>query len=364
MKLARIIGVLETAAPRGLQESWDNSGLQIGLPEGGNAEITGILLCIDVTEEIIYEAIARGCNLVISHHPLIFKGFKQLTGANPPQRAAIAAIKKGVAVYSAHTSLDSAHNGVSWEMARRLGLKVISPLVPTEQSMVKITVTAPRRYYEDVAMLLSMEENSNLVSFQVESSDLKEEKTNINDVPSFFIAHEPLTRVEITTVKHEATRKLSLLENSDFFSKITVNTQALADLSTENGLGVVAIAEQPFSASTLRKAMKDAFKLDGFRSNLAANQDDITIRKIALCGGAGGEFIRNAIATGAQAYITADIRYHDFCDHRNDILLFDIGHFESENCAKDIIYRLITENFPNFAVYYSETETNPVKYYN
>lgn len=265
MNIDLIINAIESAAPRRFQEAWDNSGLQVSLPKG-QTDITGVLLCLDVTEAVVDEALAKGCNLIVSHHPLIFKGFKSLTDATPSQRAAIAAVRAGVAVYSAHTSLDSAPCGVSHAMARRMGLDVKGVLAPSP-----------------------------------------------------------------------------------------------ADTSV--GLGVVGefpadgLAAADFVCLLNRCFGTKAIKLSG---NYMPGR---MIRRVALCGGSGGEFIGTARACGADAYVSGDIRYHDFADAaQEDMLVADIGHFESESCAKDIFYQLITNNFPNFAVYYSETATNPVVY--
>lgn len=254
-----IITAVNRYAPLSLQENWDNSGIQVG---DVTAECSGVLLCVDPTEQIIDEAVSRGCNLVISHHPLLFRGLKSITPATGVQRAVMAAIRGGVTVFSSHTAMDSATHGISAEMARRLGLEASIPLVPG--------------------------------------------------------AKDPTT-----------------------------------------GLGAVARTATPVDAEGLVAKIKAAFGNSVVRAS-RLRPDAITT--VAMCGGAGGEFIPDAIASGAQAYITADIRYHDFVDHGDEIFLVDIGHYESECCAKDIFYRIITEKFPNFAVYYSELENNPISY--
>lgn len=254
-----IIAAVASYAPARLQESWDNSGLQVG---DVNAPCTGVLLALDPTPEVVSEAAARGCNLLITHHPLLFRGLKRLSGATPVERAVIEAVRRGVVIYSAHTSLDSAPGGVSAEMAAMIGAQVVSPLKPSES--------------------------------------------------------DPAA-----------------------------------------GLGVVAEFPRPVTARELIERIKGAFGDHPFRcSEIPAGE----IGRIALCGGAGGEFIDDAIAAGARAYITAEVRYHDFVDRGKDIFIIDIGHHESESCAKNIFYRIISEKFPNFAVYNSEIEKNPINY--
>lgn len=256
---ADIIAAIAGHAPLHLQESWDNSGLQVG---DAAQPCTGVLLALDPTEAVVAEAIERGCNLVVTHHPLLFRGLKRIAGESAVERAVIAAIRAGVVIYSSHTALDSAVGGVSAEMARRIGARVTAPLMPS----------AP-------------------------------------DAPT--------------------------------------------------GLGVVAELPEPVDSVAFIELVHKAFGPMPVRCSSPVAG---TFGRIAMCGGAGGEFIPAAIAAGAAAYVTADVRYHDFVDHGADILILDIGHFESESCAKDIFYRTITEKFANFAVYYSKLETNPINY--
>lgn len=262
MKLSEITAVVEQLAPPRLQETWDNSGLQIGLPDGDGA-VTGVLLCLDVTEAVVAEAEALGVNLIVSHHPLIFKGLKSLSGATPQQRAAYAAIRAGIAVYSAHTSLDSAPGGVSHAMATRMGARVAAILAPDASGMA--------------------------------------------------------------------------------------------------GLGVVAEFDAPLSGAAFVERLHSVFT-PGAISASAAYRPDMSIRRIAMCGGSGGEFIADARRAGVDAYVSADIRYHDMADAAAEgFAVFDIGHFESELCALSLIDAVISEKFPNFAHYFS-VQSNPIVY--
>lgn len=359
MKLSHIIAAVEEFAPRGLQESWDNSGLQVALPPEAEGECSGVLLCVDVTEDIIAEAAAKGCNLVLSHHPMIFKGLKSIAGRTPSERAVAAAIRAGVAVYSAHTSLDSTRGGISYAMAEKLGARVLGVLVPSQVKMEKISVICPRAHAEDVQLML-MDDPSDLkpTSWVVDGVEMGE--TAQGSIPDFSIVHEPLTRVEVVVPSLHTGRILRALASAP--TQLTVNVEQLSDRAGSYGLGVVAQFDEPVPMADMADKLRTAFGTGAIRASRAAADGHRTVRRIALCGGAGGEFIGDAIGAGADAYITADIRYHDFADHRNDIALFDVGHFESENCAKTIFYRLLCEKFPNFAVQNSQLENNPVIY--
>ncbi|MDE6464188.1 MAG: Nif3-like dinuclear metal center hexameric protein [Muribaculaceae bacterium] len=357
MRLSYVIAAIEEFAPRALQESWDNSGLQIGLPPGSD-ECTGVLLCVDVTEAIIAEAVEAGCNLVLSHHPLIFKGLKSLSGRTPSERAAAAAIRAGVAVYSAHTSLDSTRGGVSYAMAERLGARVLHVLEPTSMTKERITVLCPRADAADVRLLLLDADIAGATAWHVDRDSL--DTTERDGIPESIIAHTPLTRVELTVPSMQRREIVRRLEGSG--SRLTVQVQPLADHPDEYGLGVVAEFDKPVEMGKLPAMLREAFGTPAIRASQAALDSSRPVRRIALCGGAGGEFIAAAEAAGAAAYVSADIRYHDFADRRDGIAVFDIGHFESENCAKDIFYRVLCEKFPNFAVQKSKLENNPVIY--
>lgn len=374
MNIRHIIEAIESYAPRSFQEKWDNSGLQIALPVGTD-ECTGVLVCLDVTEGIIAEAVARGCNLVVSHHPLIFKGFKNLTGSTPQQRAALAAVRAGVAVYSAHTSLDSTRGGVSYAMAELLGAEVTSALEPAEGLETVLTVICPRRVSSDVRLLLldrnagaplcagnvPSEDNTACCSYadcESESMTAPEPDT----VPTIDISHEPMCRVEAHIAVRDVDSVVAAVRALPGAAKSVFSTSgALADSSL--GLGVFAVLPGTgMKGADFAACVSEVFGCGAMRVS-AGYRPDMTVRRIALCGGSGGEFIGKAVSAGVDAYVTADVRYHDFADIADAACaVFDIGHFESESCAKSILHRVITKKIPNFAVYYSESETNPVKY--
>lgn len=260
--LQDIVGAIESFACPGLQESWDNTGWQLTPTSPAATECTGVLVCLDVTPERIDEAVTSGCNLVISHHPLIFRGLKSITGATPAERTVIRALSAGVAVYSSHTALDSASSGVSHELGRMLGLTGMEVLVP-------------------------------------------------GTVPG-------------------------------------------------TGLGVIGTVDPPVSPEELVARVKEVYCSPVVRRT--AGRGSRGISRIALCSGSGGEFITTAIDRGACAYVTSDVRYHDFLDHGREILIVDTGHYESEKCTKSIFSRIISEKFPNFAIRMPQSEHNPVSY--
>ncbi len=357
MRIRAIISVLEAFAPPALQEAWDNTGLQVG---DTREECTGVMLCLDATETVISEAAERGCNLVVSHHPLIFKGLKRLTGATVSERAVATALRLGVSVYSTHTALDSTEGGISYEMARMLELQPVRVLEPKGDTLTRVTAYVPRSAAEDVELALLDIGVQRARSAQLSAGSL--EPDVIDDEIGWKVHHEPLTAVSATLNSWDVAGALRALDGLGLESKeLSVNVQPLGETSRKMGLGIVARVDGSLTLREFASRVKQTFRLQRLRLSSGV-QPDAPVRTVALCGGSGGEFIRAAIASGADVYLTADIRYHDFVDFNQDICLMDIGHFESEICAKEIIYRLLTNKFPNFAVYKSELEKNPVNY--
>lgn len=363
MRLQAVINAIEEIAPRALQEKWDNSGLQVSLPPESDGEVSGVLLCVDVTPDIIAEAVAAGCNMVISHHPLIFKGLKGLCGRTVAERAAAAAIRAGVAVYSAHTSLDSAREGVSCEMARRLSdeLRIRRVLSPTAMPLVQVSITCAREDADDLRLAVLDSGSTEALSCWNTHANILDVADDADGIPVASVGNMDtacliavVPQMEIGAVREAVDGFCGRMEPRVRFIELRDHPEGL-------GLGVVADFGRPVPMSSLKKMIGGAFA-EVFKASLAADNDDTPVRRVALCGGSGGEFIPAAIAAGADAYITADVRYHDFCDYGREIAIFDVGHFESEKCAKDIFFRALTKKFPNFAVRYSQSELNPVKY--
>ena len=258
IKVKDIAAIIEEFAPRDLQESYDNVGLQVGNPE---QEVSGVLVCLDVTEDVINEAKERECNLIVSHHPLIFKGLKNLTGADATQRLVIEALKNDISVYSAHTNLDSVWDGVSHEIARKLGVKKLEVLEPQ--------------------------------------------------------------------INHP-----------------------------NAGLGVVGNISPLPKIEFLRK-IKETFKVGALR--YSAQSPSVVVRRVAVCGGSGASLISVAIKANADILVTGDVKYHDFTSYGDEIIIADIGHYESELCSREILSRVIREKFPELTIYSSDTEANPIK---
>jgi dinuclear metal center YbgI/SA1388 family protein len=370
MLTGNIISAIEAYAPPALQEQWDNTGVQVG---SRRRECSGVLLCVDVTPDVVREAIDRECNLIISHHPLLFKGLKRITGASLVEEAVILAIKHDITIYSAHTAMDSAQDGVSYEMAKRLGARCLSVLQPLADRALKLTVYVERSRASEIADALldagAGDYNSplatcsaaDIAATSLDTADAPQSAPVFGNIPN-LISHTPLTRIETHVAAWRRADIEQALAQLNVNTHLTYEFQPLSTVDNNIGLGMRAVYDTPLTPAELIERVKMAFNSPIVRTSYREDKADMAITRIAMCGGAGGEFIPDAIRSGAQAFISSDIRYHDFVTFGDAILIIDIGHFESESCTKDIFYHVITEKFPNFAVYYSQLEKNPINY--
>ena len=364
MTIKDVTSALEVFAPLALQEDYDNCGLQVG---DNSVECSGVLLCVDVTPSIVDEAAKRGCNLIISHHPLIFKGLKRLTGSSQVEQTALKAIKAGIAIYSCHTAIDNATNGVSWEMANKLNVCNIKTLDPQREKLLKLSVMVPHAHCDAVKNAIfeagaGAIGNYDCCSFSVEGDGSFRAKSGANPFvgEEGVLHHEPETRIDVILPRWLKYRVESALIKAHPYEEPAYEFIALENAMKNVGSGVIGELATPIKLSQFISQVKEAFNSPVVRSNTSDVEQEVSV--VAMCGGSGSFLIRNAISQGAQVYLTSDTKYHDFIDYKNDIIIIDIGHFESEQCTKNIFYRIIQEKFPNFALYYSELEKNPINY--
>lgn len=368
MLIGEILAAIEAVAPLTLQEEWDNCGLQVG---NRAQECTGVLVCVDATEATVAEATERGCNLIVSHHPLIFKGIKSLVGRTPVERTIIAAIRAGVSIYSSHTAMDNAPGGVSHAMAAKLGVEVLRPLAPLPAQWLVLNVRVPATHADSVRLALfdagagAMGDYDGC-SFSVQGTGtfraLDGAKPFVGQVNEDH--EEPEVNITVSVPHQLRGRVESILLETHPYQTPAYEFLEPRQSDPYAGCGVYGTLAERLTPCQLAERVKEVFNVPALRTTNPDNalEPDALISRVAICGGAGGSFIKDAVSAGAQAYITGDIRYHDFLDFGGDILLMDIGHYEGEECTKDIFYQIITQKFPNFAVYKSEKGVNPVQY--
>lgn len=368
MRISAIISALEAWANPAIQEKWDNSGLQLGSPMD---ECTGVLVCLDVTPAIVEEAASLGCNLIVSHHPLFFKPVKKITGSTPAGAVAINAIAAGITIYSTHTAADSTRDGVSYILARKLGIKPIKALAPLEGQLVALSTTVPSGHAMAVQAALfdagaGALGHYDCCSFATEGigtfRPLPQSNPAIGQVGQAQTVDETEISVVLTADKMRAVEQ-ALLDTHPYETpayRFTPMLNTIADM----GLGIYGTLEtdEPMTQLQFAEHVKKALGCKGLRTSAIDPDPELRIRRVAVCGGAGGEFIGRAIAMGAQAYVTADVRYHDFVDYRSQLLIIDAGHFDTEAPFKEAVAGLISGKFPNVTVHCTSTDDNPINF--
>ena len=363
MKLKDITDYLDSVIPLTCQEDYDNSGLQVGDP---GREISSALLTLDVTEEVFEEAVSSGCDIIISHHPLIFSGIKRISGKNATERILISAIRNDIAIYSAHTNLDIFNSGVSRKMAEKLGLQNIKVLSPFGKQLLKLVVYVPDNYL-DVVRKAVFEAGAG-VTGNYDSCGFVTQGTGSfrgNETTKPFVGkkgemhYENEMRFETILMPHLKEKVIKALLAYHPYEEVAYDLYSLETSNEYSGLGCTGIIPDALSEIAFLEKVRDVF---GTRIVSYSKLSGKSIKKVAVCGGAGASLLKMALSSGADAYITGDIKYHNYFDAESKILLVDAGHYESEKFSSEIIYDLIIKKFPKFAVRFSKTDTNPINY--
>lgn len=357
-----ITNAIETYAPLYLQESWDNAGMQVG---DVDAQVSGVLLCTDVREETIDEAIACGANLIISHHPLLFRGLKKIVGHTYQERVVIKAIKNNISIYCAHTNMDSTPGGVNFKMAEKIGMKNVRVLSPQHGTLRKLVVFVPTAQATLVENAMCDAGAGKLGNYDHCSYRLQGEggyraldgaNPFAGKVGEFH--NEPETRVEVLVHKALCGKVINAMLKAHPYEEPAFDIIPLENNDNYAGLGVIGDIDNEDARQFLLR-VKKAFEVESIR--YSGNLDK-QVSRIAMCGGAGVEFAAQAMAMGAQVFITADMKYHDFQGNEDHIILADIGHYESEHYTKEIFYDIIQKKNPTFAVVFAKSEKNQVNY--
>lgn len=364
MLLKDIVDYLEFKIPLGFQENYDNSGLQVGLL---NKEIHSALLTLDVTEDIVDEAIEKRCDLIISHHPLIFKSLKSLTGKNHVERTVMKALKNDIAIYSAHTNFDAIDFGVSRVMADKLKLNNIEVLDPLPNRLCKLVTFIPVLHFEQVSSAIfeagagSIGNYDNcgyavegVGSFRAFGDEVHPFVGNVGE-----LHFENEKRFETVFFKEQKRNVLKALFENHPYEEIAYDIYPLENDNINIGFGCIGSLDKSMNEADFLQFVAEVFDAKGVRYSSLTGK---TVSKVAVCGGSGIEFLSKAIQAGADAFVTADVKYHNFFDVDGRLLLTDIGHFESEKCSIEILHALLIKKFPNFAVLFSGLNLNPINY--
>lgn len=364
LKISSIIEFLEEIAPPSLQESYDNSGLQVG---NRQQETRKALLTLDCTEAIVEEAIQKDCNLIIAHHPVIFGGIKSLTGKNDVERTLIKALKHDVAIYAIHTNLDNVlYRGVNEKLAQKLKIKNLKVLQPKKDSLSKLVVFVPVAHLEQVQKAL-WEAGAGHIGNYDQCSFAASGKGTFRALEGAdpFVGRqgelhtEPEERLEVILPRHKQSAVVKALLASHPYEEVAYELYPLLNTDPTVGSGAIGELEVPVKAVDFPAYVKQSLEA-GMVKHTPVVKD--TIKRVAICGGSGSFLLPDAIRAGADAFVTADYKYHQYFDAGRQLMIVDPGHYETEKYTPTLLQELLIEKFPTFAPILSELNTNPINY--
>ncbi len=363
MTINEIIKSIEEVAPLSLQEAYDNAGLIVGNPK---QECSAALITLDITEDVIDEAIQKKANLIISHHPIVFGGLKKITGRNMVERCVIKAIKNDIALYAAHTNLDNVLQGVNGRIAQKLGLKNCKILAPKQGELRKLVTFVPKANAQKVRLAIFEAGAGHIgeydqCSYNVEGKGTFRASENANpyvgNIGELHVEEE--IRIETVYPKMIENKVLAEMFKAHPYEEVAYDIYPLQNKWETTGSGMIGELPEAIPAMAFLQKVKDIFAVGCVKYTKPVKDK---IKKVAFCGGSGSFLINNAIRNNADIFMTGDIKYHQFFDAENKIIIADIGHFESEQYTKEIFYDILKEKMPNFVRYLSETNTNPINY--
>ncbi len=363
MKIKELLSYLEEMVPLNYQESYDNCGLITGDKEN---DIKGVLLCLDSTEEVLKEAVKLGCNVVIAHHPILFSGIKKLTGKTYAERAIIYAIKNGLCIYAMHTNLDNIRSGVNNKIAQKIGLKNLRILSPKEDLLRKLVTFCPVKKADEIRSALFASGAGKIghydeCSFNTEGVGTFRagENTNPHVGAKHSRHHEKEERIEVVYPSHIENKLIQSVLKAHPYEEVAYDIYPLQMAHPQVGSGMVGELDKSLNEKDFLALLKKNMKLKAIRYTPLTGKK---VKKVAICGGSGSFLLPDAIRAGADAFVTADFKYHQFFDAEGLILIADIGHYESEQFTPEIVLELLKEKFTTFAARISKTNTNPVNY--
>jgi len=363
MKLKELVGFLENMVPLSMQESYDNCGLIVG---DKNQEITGVLVALDCIESIVDEAIQKKCNVIVAHHPIVFKGLKSLVGKNYIERTVLKSIKNDIAIYAIHTNLDNYRWGVNFEIGNRIGLKNLQILAPKDHVLQKLAFFVPNDQLSEVRNALFELGAGGIGNYDQCSFNSEGEGTfrALKGANPFVgkqgeLHREKETRVEIIVSSHQINVVVNKLCEVHPYEEVAYDIYPLANVNFHEGAGMVGELPEAMDEKAFLEKIKTTFKCGVIRHTALRNKK---IQKVAFCGGSGIFLLPFAKRAKADIYITADVKYHEFFDAENDILLADIGHYESEQFTIDLLCDILIKKFTTFAVHLTKMNTNPINY--
>ncbi|MDO6744636.1 Nif3-like dinuclear metal center hexameric protein [Tenacibaculum soleae] len=363
MQIKDVTNYIEELAPLAYAEDFDNVGLLIG---DYNTKVTGVLVTLDTLEETVDEAIAQNCNLIVSFHPIVFSGLKKINGNNYVERVVLKAIQNNIAIYATHTALDNVNNGVSAKMCEVLGLQNCKTLIPKKGIIKKLTTYVPIAEAENLREKLFEAGAGTIGNYDNCSFNINGKgsyRGNENSNPTIGqkgeITFTEETSISVTFDSYLEGKILQALFNTHSYEEVAYEIITLNNSNQNVGMGMIGEFSNIMDEKEFLSFVKKTFKTDCVRHSELLNKK---IKKVAVLGGSGSFAIKNAIKAKADAYISADFKYHEFFSAEKKILLADVGHYESEQFTKNLLFDYLREKFSTFAIILSEKSTNPIHY--
>jgi len=364
MKLSQLTAYLESLAPLAYQEDYDNAGLIVGQPEH---EIHQALISLDCTEAVVDEAIANNCQVIISHHPIVFRGLKKFNGKTYVERIVEKAIRNNIALYAIHTNLDNIMNGVNSKICETLGLKNCRVLSPNHNLLKKLVTYVPLSHADEVLNALFKAGAGNIGNYSETSFNAEGTGTfKGNDQANPYVGEpgkrhlENEVRIETIYPAILESKILMALVLAHPYEEVAYDLYELTNQNQQVGSGMIGELDTPVAEEEFLYHIKERMRVHVIRHTAFTGRH---IKKVAVCGGAGGFLLKHAIAAGADIFITADYKYHEFFDAEGKLVIADIGHFESEQFTQQLLYEIIQKKFTTFALRLTAINTNPVKYF-
>lgn len=364
--LKEIIKAIEQVAPPQLQESYDNSGLIVGSED---QLIHKALISLDCTEEIVQEAIDQKCNLIIAHHPIVFSGIKKLNGKNHVERTVIKAIKNDIAIYACHTNLDNVlHQGVNQKIAQKLDLHNCSVMQPKEETLLKLGVYIPESHFEQVRSALFAAGAGNIgnykdcgFSFVGTGTFTPVDGANPFSGEIGKMSEDSEIRLEVVLPNYIKSKVLRAMFEAHPYEEVAYDLIQIINERKDIGAGLIGYLTEEMSLDQWVAHLKSGMEVETIKLTKLKNNNS-KIKKIAICGGAGSFLIKQARALKCDAFVSSDVKYHEFFDAEGELLICDIGHFETEKFTSEIFKEILSEKFPKFATLFAQIITNPVYY--
>lgn len=363
MLVKEVIDIIEEFAPPAYAEDFDNVGLLVG---DKNATVNGALITLDTLESVVDEAIEKNCNLIISFHPIIFSGLKKLTGKDYVEKTVIKAIKNDIAIYAIHTALDNQFKGVNDMICEKISLKNRQILIPRKDSIRKLTTFAPNEQAAAIRKALFDAGGGSIGNYDNCSFNLQGEgsfKPNEQANPVIGkrgeVHLEEETQIGLIYPAHLEKKLLQSLFSSHPYEEVPYEVSVLENENQHLGMGMIGELDSPEDEKSFLERIKKVFNCGCIRHSELRSK---SIKKVAILGGSGSFAINHAKLAGADIYLTADLKYHDFYKADNNFILADIGHYESEQYTKDLLHSYLTKKISNFAIILGKTNTNPIKY--